>query len=796
MHKFNLQHLDTQKIIINVIGLSVFIITILFNPFWAVNLYYDYSRSLGFISSMKIFFLVLVNTILAILWAIKVHRTKELRFLSTPLYFPFILWIASILISGYVFAQNRSLSFWGMNATLEYSLIESIALVTFFFIVLNNTENINNLKILLRYLLSGLTLAIIYTFLKSTLNLQVHDSILSPFINNPLFTPLGHYGSIIIVTSICIILSVGLLIQESRNATYNKTLAFLDWSTLIVNSIVWGLSLNLKTGYTDLINVSLLLIALGALFYLGFTNLKNKIILYSTIVTTLIGTAIGVLIDINTPQNFNPTLAYQSATPNKFTPNKFDTTWNVVLDAIRNDAKEGLIGEGYGRFGYNFDRFKSELVVVPILDTDKSVQISKFLYINDQFPQVEEIRLYQPSSIILGILLSQGLVGVLSFFLLIGFALYLSVKTGIYVIDPVGISALLSLLLLSISFIFVRHDFILLLLFWLSLALFIISAHKEESLSSFVIGFKSRLDIINNISFLIPLFIGIISFTIAFYSYKFLPANFYLYQALRSSDVIRYQANVEEAFKIFPESDIIGREVLRFRFLALNEKINNLLKELKRKTQDYKEKNTEIPPEELEYYKNETKKIIDEAYILINIIDFLIRMRPEEYRNSFIIGLIYLKLSEINNYVHDNNSFIAFSDALNKNPYLPAAHYYRSVILLRNSETVTDALRAQNEINTALKYDPSNYLYIITFAKVTQKMGELAFKENSYEGSISFVNLALKIYKGIEKIVQDPNANNEELKRLYESEEINHHIKLAEELINKAKENIEKNQKK
>lgn len=737
------------------LGLGLFFVILIFNPFAFPGLYIDSTASFGFIAMPKIFLLIVLNSVLLVIWTIKIYKTRELKILSSPIYFPIFLWIASLLISS-LSGPNPIVSFYGMNNTLENSFIEGIMILLLFLITINNLKLREDLEEVTRFVVLGFSVSFLYTIIRYLSSWKLDNEFFGYYFNNNTFTLIGHYGSLPIVSLIAIILSTGLVISDIIYERTKKALIF-DLIVLFISSSTYAITLNMGGYRPEYIYLIAGLILLSIIGYMVFSHIKLQITLIPVFGVIAIGLIAGFALHFGITKNVGQPINYPSLS--------IDATWNIVLDSIKGSLQAGLFGRGPGGFGYYFDVFKNESVALPINNIQGQPLLTNFT-INAQSPSVEEIRVYQPGSLVLGILHAQGLFGILALILIVSVTISIAIKKGLENIGILGVIAFMSFIALIIISIFARYDFILMLIIWLTLAIFTISASTDEPNKNVSIMVTGRTyDFGHNLNYLVPLLMLIGTLFAIANTYRIFIGDFYAYQAKLgqiANNIERYQLNANLAFASYPESDIFVRESVYASAITLSNQIDELQKEI---TKNPEKANSEEITRKI-------NDIIERQKVLINDLQIAKNFKPMEYKNYYLEGLMLSRLSEILELRLDSQAAQAFEEAKLRNSYHPDSYYQTAKLTLRNAKRETDYIAAANAISVAIRYRPVNFLYQSTYADVLKALG-------NYEG-------ALQIYEALKQLKEN-NLNNEMIKRLYENENIEQKIedtkKRKEEIV-------------
>lgn len=744
-----------NKIFVRTLGIGLTLIIVAFNPFVFPGLYIDSTASFSFIASTKIFLLMLLNGILLVIWIIKIQKAQELHILSSRIFFPAFIWLASLIISSLT-AVNRSVSFYGMNATLESSFIEGIMIFLLFFIVINNVRTKEDLEEILRFITGGFALAFLYTVIRYLGGWTLESGLFGYYFNNNTFTLIGHYGSLPVIALITSIFGAGMIISDIIFERSKASLIF-DSIVLFINSATFAITLNLGGDIPEYLYLIAGVIVFSIIGYIIFSSKKLQRSLIPVFGILILALITGFALHFGIMRNATQPTSYPSLT--------IDATWNITLDSIKGTLQDGLLGRGPGSFGYAFDVYKNESVALPINNSENQPLITNFTK-NAQSPSVEEIRVFQSGSLILGILQSQGLLGIISMIVLVAITITIAVRKGIENIDILGSFAFISFIALVIMSIFARYDFIIMLMLWLSLAIFIIFSSADEPQKNLIIAVTGRsFDFSNNMNYILPslLLIGVL---ITIYgSFSIFVGNFYAYQAKQGqieNNIEKYSLNAENAVLSFPESDIFIRESAYADAIRLSTILNEIQQSISSNPES-------IESPEIQQKANTASDIQNRISNKINI---AISAKPNEYKNYYFAGLTLSRTSEVFNLQYDAQAASYFQESLRRNPYHPDSYYQLAKIQLRNSKSESDYVVSRNSIIMALRYRPLNFTYQATYADILKASG-------NYES-------AQQIYNALKEL-KDNNSDNESIKLLYEQQNIDKDIEETKKKIEESK---------
>ncbi len=732
-----------------ILYVGLFTIIFIFNPLTFPGLYIDSTGSFSFIATSKIFLLIILNIVLLTIWILKIKQTKELAVSSSIMYIPLGLWITSAVVS-FLMSFNKNLSFYGMNYTLEYSFVEAISIFVFLIILINNIRTKEDLETITRSILLGLSISFVYTIIRYSGKWTIANEPFSYYFNSNTFTLIGDYTVLPTISLVGIILGIGLVVSD---IVYQRSTKLLVTDTIlsVINTVIFVLSLNLASAKPEYIHLIAGVFVITLIIYILLSYARTNKSFIAIIAIILIGITLGSGLYFGITKNTAQPVIYPSVS--------LDAAWNVTLDAIKGSIQSGVFGVGYGSFGYAFDQFKSESVVLPINNREGQPVLTNFT-INGQSPTTEEIRVYQPTSIILGITLAQGIFGVVSLVILAGLAIYVFINKKIHNLGVIGTMSFIAYITSILLFVFTKYDFTTIFISWICLGIFIISASTDEPYKNLVIALAGRyVNFTTNLNYILP---ALVTLSLGYIAYQITPifiANYYAYQAKlaqQTNNLDAYIQNSNLAFNNFPLSDIFIRESVFSRAVKLSDDINEVLKQI-RETKD-------------EITNNEINQRINEILAIQNMLSRDLQIariqNPLEYKNYYLEGLLLARISELVKLQMDRNAIQYFQGSLQRNPYHPDSYYQIGKILYRSAEDDNDRTAARNALALALRYRPINLSYQALYADILKSLGN--------------EDQALEIYKFI-KQVKEANPDSESIKNLYENEQIEMDIQEIEQ---------------
>lgn len=611
-----------DKVFKTTIYLLVFLIPLFFMPFTVDVL--DFNKQLLFL------FLIF----LALLFFIfKVFKNNNLKINFNSLNLPVLIFLLAYGLST-IFSVFSYGSFWGWPLDASSGLLSLIILVVLYFLIVNTFNQKKDLFNLFSFLsLSGFFVSLINIF-------QLFGKYIFPwdFTRNIAFNTIGTPNSIAIFSAVLIPLLMSMFFVFKKKIKWFLLITII---LMLFNLIL----INFKTAWI------ILTVGISLIFILGInisSNKNNRFILWPAVILTL---SLFFVIAGSLIPNFT-NLSYEVSLSNS-------SEISIAKEAL---LKSPVLGTGPGTFIYNYLMFKPQ----GINQTD---------YWNVVFKK--------NSSEIINKFITLGLLGILTFFFVVGTALLVGFNFLKQVVKKIenntdlflwlGIfSSFIALLLAQ----FLYHtNFTLSMLFWILLAGLIsfiqIDKNSEKNIkgSSIISGL---------ILLLILVFILLLSFIP-----KYIAETKFLKGIELSNQGKLEQAaeNINEAIRFSPGVDLYYRELS----LVYLKDLNNLLY------------NNELTEEEVELkYQNLVSRINDstDKAIAIN------NKSAENWKNK---GLIH---SELVNLVlgSDELALNAYNKALELDPFNPEIFNRIGNIYIKKA----DLSQQENDKETNLKKAKEN----------------------------------------------------------------------------------------
>ncbi len=708
------------------VGLLLVLLT--FNPFVLPSIYLDSTRAFSFIALHKVFLLSIVNIVLLAAWIHDVFKTKILNITGSKIFVPVLLWLGVSLLST-IFSANPANSFWGAESTLDFSFVELSMLFVFFFILVNTITTTDSYKSVLRFACLGVVAAIAWTMFRFSGNWTIGNGMLKEYINSLYFVPSGHYSALVILSLVTAVLGIGLFVSDVQENKSQNTM-ILNLGIAVISIAGFFTYVNVIPGNAAVNSLRLYfyatlgLVACGAIFY--FLNSSER--LKSTMQLTAISVAIGIVAGA---AMFFGIVKKDFSLPSM----PLEVSWQVSLDSIKDSLQKGLIGNGPGNYVYTFDRYKSEDLV------------QNNFTVNGGTPIVPELRIKHSGSFLMEVLSAHGIIGTILLLALCVIPVIVALRKLHEGLDIFGFFLVVAYSAMGFSFIVTSYDFSLLLFFWILLAGLIIATQDGVPQKSLNISLTGRaFDIGQNANFILPVLLMVGCLIVVAQSLPILRGNFAISKAKEFQnlgDSAGYQRASLQAVQAYGKSDVFIRELVN----ATGDDLIKQLQALQQKVQQdpSAKDNPEIAKAavQLSNYQN----------AIVANVNTAMSMQPDEYRNFYLAGLLVSRVSELSGYSADASAENYFVTALNRNPYHPDTLFQLAKIYERNKQYNA----AFTDIRLANKYEPNNLYYQL-------KLADILVDGQSYKD-------ALNIYQAFKKL-KDENPDNEQVQKLYESQQI------------------------
>jgi O-antigen ligase len=293
--------------------------------------------------------------LLLVLWAIKILIKKKMTFIRTPFDIPILVYLLSQILAT-ILSISKETSVWGYYSRMTGGLISTCALVSLFYIVVNNVTQQKDFKNILKTIYISTTLLALFTVLNSfgVLNSWFESIVASMpslgFISMPEFSPIGYVNNISLVLIFTLPITLAFFTESSNKKTSKAIFQVLALCIFLFAISITSVS-DLKI-YNILLWISILVTII--LCILKKIPSDKGLILKSLPIFAVTG-FFSILA-------FFPSLSsdlYSKVTFSENTEASFDTSWSVangVLDEYK--VKGFLFGTGPDTYAYNFPRFR------------------------------------------------------------------------------------------------------------------------------------------------------------------------------------------------------------------------------------------------------------------------------------------------------------------------------------------------------------------------------------------------------------------------------------------------------
>ena len=417
-------------------------------------------------------------------WLAKmVFYDKELRFRQTPLNL-FVLAFLGVAILSAIFSIDKVSSLFGFYGRFSNGLVGLLSLTALYFLVLNSVKDIKGLvKVFL-----GSSLAVVIIGYFSIFGIWAKISSLVPLPRLMLsrtFNPVaGSLEGLAIFLAVVLVFLTGLLlVRKGKNILY-WLLLITSLGLLVMIDFIWAWII--------------ILVSLGLL--IGFAIWRR--IFRENVNRLLIPVFLIIIAAFCIPWQSQVI----SGLPREQVLEQ-QTSWQIGFKAATDNVKSGFLGSGIGTFHYDFSKYKP-------LEFNQS-----WLW---------QIRFDRAGSYFSEILGQMGFLGIISYLGLIGIFLIIFwfLTSGFKSFDlksqALQLPLLVGFIALVVSQLVYYQNTVLAFMFWLFLAMAVVSLSKPASEK--VISFKDFPELSLILSTLV-IILGVAILTMYFYGGKFYLAD-------------------------------------------------------------------------------------------------------------------------------------------------------------------------------------------------------------------------------------------------------------------------------
>ncbi len=290
----------------------------------------------------KLSLIIVLTLAMAGIWMIKILINRKLNWAKTVLDLAVVGYVVVYLISS-LLSVDKSSSFLGYTGRYTGSLFSIVALGLFYFVATNNLNSARNIKNVVRAMVLGSGLAIIYGITQI-----IGWFVLPSYTHNSAFNTVGSEVGLGMFAVASILFYQSLSISNSQIVKAQKivlgvlSLLGLVLIFLLNSSMCW---ITLLLGM-----VVLLAIALGRKQHQNMSSFWQPMVV---LILSVLFVAFMVL-----PSSVNPRNLFRTNVPTEITLST-KTTMNLVKNSF-SSPKLALIGSGPGTVGIQFGLIKPE----------------------------------------------------------------------------------------------------------------------------------------------------------------------------------------------------------------------------------------------------------------------------------------------------------------------------------------------------------------------------------------------------------------------------------------------------
>jgi tetratricopeptide (TPR) repeat protein len=323
----------------------------------------------------KELFLFVVTSLALLFWFLRVALTKQVRIRHTILDIPLVLFIVFVSIS-FLFSRSPAASFFGVTHQFVLHLLAIIPVVLWAWLLIQEVRTPRRLYLCVTaFLLSGIGTLIIFLF-GNTVFLQ--DIFQFDVIG---FNTVSTLNSVFGVYITCVALvSLGVVLKKG-NSLWEYIIPIIAFFLSI-----WGM---VSLGFAVVWVLFALGLALTILFGWFAVERVHTWILSGVLLLCIISMLLAI---------FGTPVKVKSVLPVEVTLS-FATSWEITQQSLLVGVKSFLVGSGPGMFVYDFSAFRPAL-----FNTNELVS---------------DIRFYVPFNTFFALTTEFGLLGIVSFFVII-----------------------------------------------------------------------------------------------------------------------------------------------------------------------------------------------------------------------------------------------------------------------------------------------------------------------------------------------------------------------------------------
>jgi tetratricopeptide (TPR) repeat protein len=323
----------------------------------------------------KQFLLYFLTTLGLIAWIVKGIVDKKLFVKKTPFNLPLLL-IAAVLLIASVLSQNRMLSFWGDFAALDSSFFSFLFYFLFYFLVLNNVNSFSRVLRIVSVLIVSALVSVVYFMIQAAKILPWPNLPIPQWtVTSDLPSHFGYFLAVILALLFSLVMAKG-----DRFWTIKNIFGLLGSAVIFAGLVMLGF----KTVWL-IAAIAIFLLLVFSLSRIDEVHIPWVSVSFGVLVVSIIFILLG------TPKILTANL------PTEVTLSS-GVSWTVAASALSNNLKSFLFGTGPATFVYDFSAYRPEMF-------------------NENFAW--SLRFNKSYSTALDFLTSGGLLGAISFMLLI-----------------------------------------------------------------------------------------------------------------------------------------------------------------------------------------------------------------------------------------------------------------------------------------------------------------------------------------------------------------------------------------
>jgi len=619
--------------------LLVFLIPLFFLPFSFEKFEFNKQYLLFFLTIIS-FFAWLAKQILV---------EKEIKFRKTSLDAPVLIFLAIAILSA-IFSVDKYSSFFGFYGRFSDGLITLISCVILYFLLTNYGSSTSIDRVVRVFLISA-ALVILMTLLSifGIWGKLLGDRLPQMMLQRNFNPVAGSLEGLAMFLSVLVVLLVMMILQSSVIFNYLLLIGAVGLLLIIDFSVAW---------LTLILTLSIFTIF--ALRKRLFKEKATKILLPMLLIVIA-----GISLMIN----------YQLLITNLKLPKEQilgqGTSFEIGVTTLFDNIKNSLLGSGIGTFFYDFSK-------------EKPAQFNQTLF--------WQVRYDRPGNHISELLATTGLLGVMSYFLLVGVFLLISLALLEARSSKSQIPLLMTFLALLVGQFFYYQNVVLAFLFWLILGLSMGSWEELIKEKKLAFGNFPELNLVFRIFLML---VGLIVIVAGFWGQKIYRADMIFSQGEAKNSASERIKLIEKAVKLNPK-------LAHYRNILARSYLTETLDEMRK------------PAAQQDSVKIQTNiaKAIDTAKVASEI-------SPNNIVNWETLGIVYREIRGLASGALDWG-IKSFTRAITLEPANPVLHTELGKLYLLSGEIE----KAKTEIEKALTLKPDYLDAQIQMALVAEKEGK------------------------------------------------------------------------